>query len=115
MTVKLYMDVHVRWSITDGLRRRGVDVLTAQEDGSSIFEDSPLLDRATSLGRVLFSQDEDLLREATRRQRNDIPFAGVIYAHQLRITIGQAINDLELISKVAEPSDLENRIEYLPL
>lgn len=115
MTVKLYMDVHVRWSVTDGLRRRGVDVLTAQEDGSATLEDDPLLDRATALGRVLFSQDEDLLREATHRQRNNILFAGVIYAHQLRITIGQTIDDLELIAKVAEPSNLENRVEYLPL
>ena len=105
MTVKLYMDVHVRWAITDGLRRRGVDVLTAQEDGGATLADPLLLDQATSLGRVLSSQDKDLLREATQRQRNNIPFAGVIYAHQLRITIGQAIHDLELIGTVAEPSD----------
>ncbi len=115
MTVKFYMDVHVRWAITDGLRRRGVDVLTAQEDGSARLEDSELLDRATALGRVLFSQDKDLLREAKRRQQDEIPFAGVIYAHQLRITIGQTIDDLQLIATVAEPGDLENRVEYLPL
>lgn len=30
MTVALYMDVHVDRAITIGLRRRGVDVLTAQ-------------------------------------------------------------------------------------
>jgi len=65
VTVKLYMDVHVRWAITDGLRRRDVDVLTAQEDGGATLADPLLLDRATSLVRVLFSQDEDLLREAT--------------------------------------------------
>ena len=115
MTVKLYMDVHARWAITDGLRRRAVDVSTAQEDDSATLEDPLLLDRVTSLGRVLFSQDEDLLREATLRQRNNIPFGGVIYAHQLRITIGQPVNDLELIGEVAEPSDLENRVEFLPL
>lgn len=33
MGVTLYMDVHVPGSITRQLRRRGVDVLTAQEDG----------------------------------------------------------------------------------
>jgi predicted nuclease of predicted toxin-antitoxin system len=115
VTVNLYVDVHVRWAITDGLRRRGVDVLTAQEDGCATLEDPDLLDRATALSRVLFSQDADLLREAKQRQRNDITFAGVIYAHQLRITIGQAISDLELIATVAEPSDMENRVEYLPL
>jgi hypothetical protein len=48
------MDVHVKRAVTDGLRRRGVDVLTAQEDGTNRLHDSDLLDHATSLGRVLF-------------------------------------------------------------
>jgi predicted nuclease of predicted toxin-antitoxin system len=43
---------------------RGVDVLTAQEDGAATLPDSDLLNRATDLGRVLFTQDEDLLNEA---------------------------------------------------
>jgi len=34
MAVGLYMDVHVRRAVTVGLRLRGVDVLTAQEDGA---------------------------------------------------------------------------------
>lgn len=46
MSLRLYMDVHVRWAITAGLRRRGLDVLTAQEDGAARFEDPALLDRA---------------------------------------------------------------------
>ena len=56
--VSLYMDHHVPSAITAGLRKRGVDVLTAEEDGSARLDDDPLLDRATSLGRVLFSQDK---------------------------------------------------------
>ena len=56
MSVKLYVDVHVKRAVTDGLRRRGVDVLTAQEDGTNRLHDSDLLDHATSQGRVLFSQ-----------------------------------------------------------
>ncbi|MBI2190455.1 MAG: DUF5615 family PIN-like protein [Planctomycetes bacterium] len=115
MSLKLVMDVHVRWAITDGLRRRGVDVLTAQQDGAARLDDSPLLDRVTELGRVLFSQDEDLLQEASRRQSANEPFSGVIYSHQLRITIGQAIRDLELIAKVFELEDITNRVEYIPL
>ena len=67
MSVRLYMDVHVRRAVADGLRLRGVDVLTAQQDGANQLEDAALLDRATSLGRLLFTQDEDLLREAKRR------------------------------------------------
>ena len=87
------MDVHVRRAITVSLLDRGVDVMTVQADGASELDDPDLLDRATSLGRVLFSQDEDLLAEATRRQRGGIPFAGVVYAHQLFVTIGRCINN----------------------
>lgn len=105
----------MRRSICVSLRIRGVDVLTAQADGAAELEDPELLDRATALGRVLFSQDEDLLAEGARRQRTGEPFAGIIYAHQLRVTIGQCINDLELIAKVYEPADMVRRIEYLPL
>ena len=34
MSIKLYMDVHVRRAVTRGLRLRDVDVITAQEDGT---------------------------------------------------------------------------------
>jgi predicted nuclease of predicted toxin-antitoxin system len=67
MSARLYMDVHVRRAVTTGLRLRGVDVLTAQEDGAGGFDDPRLLNRATELGRVLFTQDDDLLKEAARR------------------------------------------------
>ncbi len=115
MTVTLYMDVHVHRAITTGLRLRDVDVLTAQEDGHRTAEDDRLLDRATELQRVLFTQDEDLLAEAKRRQEEGVPFAGVIYGHQLRITIGRCVNELELIAKASEARELVNRVEYLPL
>lgn len=109
------MDVHVRRSVVLALRLRGVDVLTAQEDGTAQFEDDDLLDRAMQSGRVLFSQDQDLLNEATARQRGGKEFAGVIYAHQQNITVRQMIEDLELIAKICEPEELENRVVFLPL
>ena len=57
------MDVQVPAAITRALLLRGVDVLTAQFDGTTRLADPDLLDRAAELGRVLFSQDEDLLAE----------------------------------------------------
>ena len=109
------MDVHIPAAITEGLRLRGVEVLTAQEDGGRRLPDDKLLDRATELEHVLFTQDDDLLREAAERQRHGVAFAGVIYAHQFEVTIGQCIRDLALIAKVDEPEDCANRVEYLPL
>ena len=49
MAIGLYMDVHIPRAITNGLRLRGVDVLTAQEDETITLPDSALLDRATEL------------------------------------------------------------------
>ena len=115
MGLALYMDVHVRRAITVALLERGVDVLTAQADGAAELADPDLLDRATSLDRVLFSQDEDLLAEATRRNRNGIPFAGVLYAHQLYVTVGRCIDDLELIAKIGTREDMADRVQFLPL
>jgi hypothetical protein len=115
MSLTLYMDHHIPMAITRGLRQRGVDVLTAQEDGTATMDDPALLDRALALSRVLYSQDHDLLREAARRQQAAEPFAGVIYVHQLKLTIGQRIDDLEVIAKVCDPLDLANCVVYLPL
>ena len=115
MALAFYMDQHVPRAITVGLRLRGVDVITAYEDGASELENPKLLDRAGELGRVLFTRDDDLLAEATRRQREGIVFQGVVYAHQLRVSIGACVQDLEIIAKVGEPEDLMNEVKFLPL
>lgn len=78
MSLTLYMDVHVPRAVSVGLRHRQMDCLMAQEDETQRMDDPDLLDRATSLGRVLVTQDEDFLREAARRQQGGIAFAGVI-------------------------------------
>jgi hypothetical protein len=114
MTLSLYMDHHVPSAVTTGLRQRDVDVLTAAEDGADTHDDPALLDRATSLGRVLFSQDKDLLEITHQWLLDGRDFAGLVYAHQLSISVGQAIRDLELIAKVLEPDDIRNRVEYIP-
>ena len=109
------MDEHIHKGITDGLRQRGVDVLTVQEDGRTGTPDPLVLDRATELQRIIFTQDQDFLAEANRRQVEGMSFAGVIYAHQRLVTIGNCIRDLEIIAKASDPEDLANCVQYLPL
>jgi hypothetical protein len=109
------MDQHVPRAITMGLRRRGVDVLTAHEDGSHELSDPDLLDRASQLNRVLFTRDSDLLAETAQRQQEGTHFAGVIYAHQLRVSIGKCVEDLEIIAQTGESQDLANTFIFLPL
>ncbi len=63
----------------------------------------------------MFSFDADMLREATQRYQMGESFAGVIFAHPTRISVGECIRDLEIIAKIGEPDDLYNRVIYLPL
>jgi predicted nuclease of predicted toxin-antitoxin system len=109
------MDVHVPLAITRGLRRRGVDVLTAQQDNTTQLPDDQLLDRASRLGRILFSRDEDLLVEAAKRLRGNIPFATVVFARQTEVSIGRCIADLQVIAQAATPEEAVSQVVYLPL
>lgn len=113
MSLGLYMDVHVPLPITRGLRRRGVDVLTAQQDQTTRLPDPKLLSRARELGRILFSQDEDLIAEAVSCQRKREPFATVIFARQLDLSIGRCVGDLETLVKAALPEDAQGQIIFL--
>lgn len=114
MSLPLYMDQHVPLSITEGLRERGIDVLTAREDNAADWNDPAILQRASELQRVVFTLDDDFLAIAAEWLESGREFAGVAYAHQLGITIGQAIHDLELLATVLDPKDMQNRIEFLP-
>lgn len=113
--VCLYADENVEGQIVRGLRARGLDVLTAEEDGRDETPDPEVLDRAGELGRIVFSRDQDFLREAARRQREGEAFVGVIYAHKQRVSIGQCLDDLQLLAEVGSPDDFRNTVYFLPL
>lgn len=113
--IPLYMDEHVPRAITLGLRLRGIDVITVQEDNFSSKSDPELLDRAVSLKRAIFTHDDDLLFEATKRQRAGQVFYGVIYAHHLRVSIGTCVKDLEILARFSNSEEIINQIIFLPL
>jgi hypothetical protein len=109
------MDVHVPAAITGGLRRRGIDVRTSQEDGTDRWLDDQLLERSNDLRRIIFSQDDDMLRIASLWQERGKTFSGVIYAHQMSAGIGTLVKDLELVLTCCTQEELSNRVTYLPL
>ncbi|MEO8493480.1 MAG: DUF5615 family PIN-like protein [Planctomycetota bacterium] len=115
MSLRLYMDHHVPSAITRGLQQRGIDVLTVGDDQTEQWDDEALLQRATELNRIVFTQDDDFLAIGRSWQHSGRDFAGIVYAQQLRVTIGQAIRDLELIAQVMSLDEMRNRIDFVPL
>jgi uncharacterized protein (DUF433 family) len=59
---RFYLDEHVPQAVPEGLRRRGVDILTVQESGLAGAEDERHLTFAPQEGRVIVTQDVDFLR-----------------------------------------------------
>src|SRR5580658_2323978 len=104
------MDVHVPRSVTDQLRRRGIDVVTAYEDNASTLEDEVLLLRATQYDRILVTQDIRLAARAHDWQAEGRHFSGVVFAHQLNITIGQLVRDLEMVALASLDREFDNLV-----
>ena len=108
------MDVQIPSAISIGLRIRDVQVITAQEDGAARLADPDLLTRATALRMLLYTHDDDFLKEAHSRIANNEPFCGVIFSQHLNSPTGRCIDDLEIIAKTLETTDLIGRVEFIP-
>lgn len=90
-------------------------MLTVQKDGFDRRSDAEILDRAKELGRIVFTQDVDFVVLADKWLAEGKPFAGVVFAHQWQVTIGQAVRDLDLVCRVLSPAEIANQLIRLPL
>lgn len=113
--MKLLMDVHMPIAVTRALRRAGIDCVTSQDLSVERLPDDALLVRATELGRIVVTQDDDFLAINADFQLSGKWHAGIIYSRHSVITIGQLVADLSLMGECMDSSEVENRITYLPL
>jgi Domain of unknown function (DUF5615) len=115
VSVSFYMDHNIQGAVVEALRARGVDCITATQDAATTLDDDALLDRATQLGRVLVTYDKDFFAIHAARLSAGRQMGGIIHSLPTQITIGQLIDDLELISLASEPDELRNSLVRLPL
>ena len=106
--IRFYLDEQIPRAITEGLRHRGVDVLTVQEAGKSGLSDIEQLNFALAERRVLITMDSDFLLLA----RRPVPHAGIAYASASR-SIGAVISSAMLLYDVLTLDEMTNQIEYL--
>ena len=70
-----------------------MSVLTALEDERPDATDIELLVRATQIGRVIVTCNDDFLVLADEWLAAGRAFAGVVFGQQLQLTIGQTVRD----------------------
>jgi predicted nuclease of predicted toxin-antitoxin system len=114
MTLRFYFDHHMPRAIYRGLRRRGIDVLTTQDDGTERWQDEELFARAAELGRVMVSQDPDHIAIARRWMAAGRPFVGLIKVNDPQRQIGRVIDDLQLIAEGYSAEEMANSILIRP-
>jgi hypothetical protein len=95
------------------LRLRVVNIAAATEDGHERKTDEELLGISTASGRVLVTQDIRFRVLAEDWQRAGRTFAGLVFAHQRKVSFGEMVGDLELIAKAANPTFKPREVSQL--
>lgn len=107
--IRFYMDQHFPGPVSQGLRRHGVDILTAQDAGRCGLPDSDQLAFATAAQRVVVTFDTDYLA----LHQTGIQHAGVAWCQERKYTVGQLIQALLLVHGVLDRDSMRSHVEYL--
>jgi uncharacterized protein DUF5615 len=107
--IRFYFDQHLPAAVTQGLRQRGVDVLTAQDAGRCGLPDAEQLQFATTEERVMVTFDSDYLALAA----SGVAHAGIAWCPATKYLVGQLVHALLLLHGVLDRDDMRNHVEYL--
>jgi hypothetical protein len=115
--LRLLIDEDVHGDIVNGLRRRQptLDVVRVQDVGLSHTPDPDILEWAAQQGRVVVSVDKKTLAVAAwDRVARSEPMPGVAILRTI-LSIGQAVNELEIVTLAGNPEDVRDQVIYLPI
>lgn len=97
------------------LRLKDLDIVSVRDVGLAGAEDPTVLEWVAQRGRVLLTHDVNtMLGHADERVRRGGHHAGVVKVPQT-LSIGRAIEDLELLAQVATREEMRDQILHLPL
>ena len=115
--IQLLVDENSNRRILRGLRRRipGLNCLLVQDTELFQTEDPQILDWAAASGRVVLTHDVNTMtRYAYERLEKGEPLPGVIIVPK-ELSIGAAIEALDILLNCSEPEELPNRVIHLPI
>ena len=108
-----YADVHVVFAIVQALRRRGMDVVTAQDRGRDEADDAELLADALAGQRVMLTNDSDFLALAARYSALGETFAPIYYWPQQGRPIGEMARRVLREASLEDYRSASSRVHFL--
>lgn len=115
MQIRLFVDEDaMAHALVNGLRARGVDVLTVGEGARRKLEDNEQLEFATSQGRVLYTfNTSDFYRLHTEWLTQGKAHAGIVFAPQQRYAVGEQIRRLLKLIRLRSAGEMIGNVEFL--
>lgn len=103
--IRFYLDESLSPEIAIQLRLSGIDIIRGP-----LGEDDPIhLERATDMGRVVCTEDDDFLKLAARGIRH----AGIIKGIHDVHSIGDWVKYLRFVHSICASDDMRNNVEHL--
>jgi hypothetical protein len=103
--IRFYFDQHMWFSVAQGLRRNGIDVLTAQEAARCGLSDPDHLAFAAVEERVIVTFDTDFLA----LHQVGVPHAGIAWCPEQKHSIGDLIKALLLVHGVLDRDSMRQQ------
>ena len=85
-----------------------MEAFSAKDIGKLGLTDEQQLEVAIRKQALIFTHDVDFLRIASHKQHS-----GIIYVHQLKLSVGECIKRLNAIAETKHPEEMRNRILFL--
>ena len=111
--IRIYANESASVAITEGLRRRGVDALSARDAGNLGLTDEEQLIYANNEKMTILTHDTDFLQMASRWLDEGKTHQGIIYCHQKTYSIGECVRKLRMLTAILSSEDMINHIEFL--
>lgn len=92
VSLPLYMDHNIDERIVHGLRRHGIDVVTAADQHAERLADDLHLEHAVAMGRILCTEDEDIVNNYEGLTLGQV-FAALAYYYDHKEKMDRQIGD----------------------
>ncbi len=108
--MKFLADEHIELSVVNGIKSLGVDIESIDLLGKKGLDDRNILNFANENSEVVITRDSDFLR----LHNKGMDHMGIIFI-PTNLSIGEIIKEVEKISVLFDPADLQNTIIFIPL
>ena len=107
--LRFYIDENVQIEVAPQLVQHGIEAVSAKSLEKLGDTDANHLRRATEMGCVLCTHDQDFLRKSAE----GVQHAGIVFAEQYKSTIGGWVRELQTIHSEMTAEAMKMQVKFI--